>query len=202
MPEVFTCEQRSDEWFRLRMGIPTASGFDKVQATGKTKKDSKTRSTYMLKLAGEIITGEPMESFTNAHMERGQRMEPDARELYAFMTDTEVEPVGFIRDGDKGASPDGLIGEHGLLEIKTTLPHLLIPLLLSGDAPPEHTAQVQGQLWVADRQWCDLVVYWPKMPLFIKRIERDEGYINKLSDEVRVFNRELRKVVEKVKAYQ
>lgn len=194
--QIITCEQNSEEWLRIRAGIPTASQFSTVLAKG----EGKTRRTYMLKLAGEIITGEPMESFSNDHTERGHAMEGEARDLYAFQTGAQLDRVGFIKDGRKGASPDSLIGEDGGAEIKTKLPHLLIEVLLKGEVPPEHKAQIQGTLWVAKRQWWDIAIYWPKMPLFIKRVERDEAYIQKLATEVDRFNAELDAVVAQIRA--
>lgn len=200
--EIVSCEQNSDEWFRARMGIPTASEFATVLAKGKGGGDSKTRQTYLYKLAGEIITGDPMESFSNAHMERGKIMEDDARCLYEFMTDSECERVGFIRSGRKGASPDSLVGNAGMVEIKTKLPHLMIETILRGEFPPEHKAQCQGQLWVAEREWIDIAVYWPGMPLFITRATRDEEFIKLLSEAVDAFNEELDGVVARVRAYE
>jgi len=197
--EIFDCEQGSDEWFALRMGIPTASNFSLVLASGKGGDASKTRQTYLYKLAGEIITGrQPSEGFSNIHTERGHRMEPDARAFYAYMNDVEPKQVGFIRNGRKGGSPDSLIGENGLLEIKTKLPHLMIETLLKGEFPPAHKAQCQGNLWVAEREWIDLFVYWPAIPPFVIRAERDEPYISRLSGEVDLFNAELDEVVTKV----
>src|SRR4051812_4435301 len=107
--EILNMDQGSPEWFAARAGIPTASMFATVMASGKNGGESKGRRTYMLKLAGEIITGEPMDNYSNGHMERGHVMEPEARDLYSFMTDAEPELVGFIRNGRKGASPDSLI---------------------------------------------------------------------------------------------
>ena len=142
-----------------------------------------------------------MESFQNAHMERGKLMEDEARSLYEFMADAECERVGFIRSGRKGASPDSLIGSDGLVEIKTKLPHLMIETILRGDFPPEHKAQCQGQLWVSEREWIDIAVYWPGMPLFVQRATRDEAYIHDLSDAVDQFNEELDQIVARVRAY-
>jgi YqaJ-like viral recombinase domain len=200
MPEIVDCEQGSESWWRARMGIPTASEFATVIASGRGGGDSKTRRAYMLKLAGEIITGEPMESYSNGHMERGKSMEDEARNFYAFMTDAPIARVGFIRNGSKGCSPDSLIGSNGMLEIKTKLPHLLIELLLKDDFPPEHKAQCQGALWVAEREWIDISVYWPKLPPFIKRAYRDDSYIATLAKSVDEFNDELAATVEKVRA--
>lgn len=201
MFEVINCDQNSADWFRARMGIPTASEFATVMAKGKGDADSKTRRTYLYKLAGEIITGEPMESYSNAHMERGKAMEDEARTAYEFITGNECQRVGFIRNGRKGASPDSLVGNVGMVELKTKLPHLLIEALLRGDFPPEHKAQCQGQVWVADREWVDIGLYWPGMPTPIIRAYRDESYIKAMADAVDAFNEELDRTVERVRSY-
>lgn len=198
MMEVFDFEQNTEEWLRARMGIPTASEFSSILAKGQ----GKTRATYMRKLAGEIITGEPMENFNSFHMERGKIMEEEARSFYAFMRSVELQQVGFIRNGEKGCSPDCLIGDDGMLEIKTQKPDLIIDTILKDQFPPEHKAQCQGALWVAEREWIDIIVYWPKFPPFIKRATRDEEYIANLSDEVGRFNVELHELVEKIKSYE
>ena len=197
--QIFDCEQGSPEWFACRMGIPTASQFGTVMASGRGGGESKTRRTYMLKLAGEILTGEPMESFSNSHTDRGHEMEPQARSFYAMQRDVDPELIGFIRSGDKGASPDGMIGADGMLEIKTKLPHLLLDVIMRGEFPSDHRAQCQGQLWVAEREWVDLICYWPKMPSFIIRAYRDEEYIKQISDAVDQFNEELAAIVERFK---
>jgi hypothetical protein len=201
MMQVFNCEQSSPEWFACRMGIPTASMFATVMAKGKDGGASLTRKTYLYKLAGEIITGEPMENYSNDHMERGKQMEAEARDLYAFMTDLIPQQVGFIRNGNKGCSPDSLIGADGVLEVKSKLPHLTIECLLRGEFPAEHKAQCQGALWVTEREWVDIAVYWKGLPLFIKRAGREADYINKLSSAVDEFNDELAAIVERVKRY-
>lgn len=200
--QIINCPQGTEEWLAARAGIPTASMFATVMASGRGGGESKTRAKYMRQLAGEIITGRPMESFSNAHMERGHVMEPEARDLYAFAADVAPEQVGFIRNGQKGCSPDSLIGENGMLEIKTKLPDLLIECLERDDFPPEHQAQCQGALWVAEREWIDLVVYWPEMPVFIKRAYRDEAYIATMAEAVDKFNEELAALVERVRAYE
>jgi hypothetical protein len=192
--EVFdTIEQGTPEWLHARMGIPTASEFATVMAKG----EGKTRRTYMLKLLGERLTGEPSESYSNGHMERGKEMEAEARDMYVFMRDVECKQVGFIRNGDRGASPDSLVGADGGCEIKTKLPHLQLDVLLRDRLPPEHVAQCQGFLWVAEREWVDFVSYWPKLPLFVKRVHRDEEYIKNLASEVAAFNAELAQLVER-----
>jgi hypothetical protein len=196
MIKVFDCDQGSDEWYRVRAGLPTASEFSTVLARGRSGGESKTRRTYMLKLAGEILTGEPMESYSNANMERGKAMEPEARNLYAFLVDDELARVGFIQNGAKGCSPDAFVGPSGMLEIKTAFPHILIDYHTRNDFPPEHVAQCQGALWVAEREWIDLAVYWPKLPLFVRRVYRDEAYITALAVAVNDFNMELCQIVD------
>jgi len=201
MLEVFDIDQGSDAWLRARAGIPTASEFATILAKGRSGGESKTRQSYIWTLAGELITGEPTESFSNAHMERGKAMEAQARAMYAFERDARCTPVGFIRNGRAGASPDSLVGETGLVEIKTKLPKLLIECILRDEFPLEHKAQVQGQLWISEREWCDIAVFWPGMPLFVKRAYRDEDYIADLSRAVSIFNAEVDMVVDKIRAY-
>jgi hypothetical protein len=195
--QIFDCQQGSLEWFQARMGIPTASQFATVMASGRGGAESKTRKTYLYKLAGEILTGEPMDSFSNHHTDRGHEMEPEARRYYAFQKDANPQLVGFIRNATAGASPDSLVGGDGLLEIKTKLPHILLDVLERGDFPAEHKAQCQGQLWVSEREWIDLVCYWPKMPCHIVRAYRDETYIKEIAAAVDQFNSELAEVVAK-----
>jgi hypothetical protein len=194
MIQIFDCEQGTPEWFACRRGIPTASEFSTVMAKG----EGKTRRKYMMTLIGEILTGEVTDSYSNAHMERGKAMEAEARDLYSFHTDLEPVRVGFIRNGDKGCSPDSLIDANGMTEIKTKLPHLQLEVILGDRLPPEHVAQCQGALWVAEREWIDFVSYWPKLPIFVKRIHRDEAYIAKLAAEVAAFNDEMLALIERI----
>jgi hypothetical protein len=191
--EIFDCEQGSPDWHACRRGIPTASRFSDVLAKGQ----GITRRKYLLTLAGEAITGECAESFTNMHMERGHAMEADARNLYAFAHDVEPDLVGFMRRGRAGCSPDSLIGDGGILEIKSKLPHLQLDVLEKGKLPSEHVAQVQGQMWIAGRDWCDFVSYWPRLPLFCVRVERDDKYITTLSQAVADFVGELDTYIER-----
>jgi len=193
-------EQGTAEWFEVRRGVVTASEFATVMAKGRGNAPSKTRQTYMYKLVGEAITGEVVDSYTNAHMERGKIMEEEARLFYELNTGNDVEPCGFIKFGHFiGYSPDGLVGKEGLVEIKTKLPHLQIAVLLEDKVPPEHMPQLQGGLWVSGRDWIDFVSYWPKLPVFIKRVYRDEEYIKNLDKEVVKFLKEMRSVMEKIK---
>jgi len=195
--QLFDCAQNSPEWFAARCGLPTASNFSAILAKG----EGKTRKSYLNKLAAEIITGEPGESFTTQAMERGREMEAEARDLYEFLTDETMYEVGFIKSGDKGASPDRLVGPNGGLEIKTQRGDLLVETLLANKFPSEHKAQVQGNLWVCEREWWDLVVYWPRMPMFRIRAYRDEAYIANLAAEVARFNADLHETVSLIRRY-
>ena len=193
--EIIDVEQGTEEWRKVRMGIPTASMFGTVMATGRSGGESVTRRKYMLQLAGERLTGIPLESYTNAHMERGKEQEPQALAQYQFDTDYDITRVGFIRCGRAGCSPDGLVGTDGMVEAKSALAHILIDIHLRKRAPPEHLPQCQGNLWVAQRKWIDLVIFCPGLPAYKERIARNEDYINSLASEVGAFNRELDSVV-------
>lgn len=197
--QIVECDQGTEEWLRARMGIPTASKFATIMAKGRDGGASKTRSEYMRKLAGEILTGEPMDSFTNVHTERGKEMEAEARNLYSYMNDCEPQLIGFIRNGQKGCSPDSFVGDGGGLEIKTALPHIQIERLVANTCPSEHRAQVQGTLWIAEREWWDFLSYWPRLPLLVVRIHRDEEYISQLASAVDQFNDELAALVETIR---
>lgn len=200
--QIITCDQGTPEWFAARAGLPTASRFATVLASGRGGGESKTRRKYMLQLAGERITGSPMDGYSNGHMERGKEMEAEARDLYALVRDSAPEQVGFMRRGDAGASPDALIGNDGLLEIKTKLADLQIEVLLANRLPPEHVAQIQGQLWISARSWCDFVSYCPGLPIFIHRVDRDEQYIAKLAVEVETFNVEMVDIITQIRTYR
>ena len=187
MIEIFNVEQGTPEWFAVRAGIPTASMFSAVMAGGKDGGDSKTRRAYMLRLIGERLTGEPAETYSNRHTERGNAMEAEAAEAYAFESELTLEKVGFVRNGIRGCSPDRLIGANGMCEIKTALPHIQLERVLRGELPPEYKAQVQGQLLVAEREWCDFVSYWPRLPVLQVRVYRDGPYIEKMDAAIRKF---------------
>jgi hypothetical protein len=197
MIQIHNMDQGSPDWFAVRCGLPTASMFSAILAKG----EGKTRKSYLNKLAAEIIMGEPLENFSTPAMERGKMMEAEAREFYAFTNDVKLTRVGFITNGRKGCSPDSLIGKNGMLEIKTQRGDLLIETILKDEFPLEHVAQTQGNLWVAEREWVDLAVYWPKFPPFVKRAYRDEPYLKRLSEAVDVFNEDLARTAERIQRY-
>lgn len=207
--EIFDeVEQGSDRWFELRLGIPTASNFATIMATGRDGGDSKTRAKLMRQLAGEILTGAPAEDFKNSAMSRGNQMEAEARDYYARTNFVEVRQVGFLRrklpSGTYvGASPDGLIGDRKALEIKSLRPDLMIERLENGAAmPPEHRCQLQGILWVGDLEEIDLLLFFSGMPVAPKyTVYRDEAFIREIANAVEIFEYETRKLVEKIRRF-
>jgi hypothetical protein len=196
--QIFDCLQGSPEWLQCRLGLVTASELKSVMAKG----EGKTRAKYMRTLAGEIVRGQPFERYTNDHMDRGHTEEDEARNLYTFITDNEVQQIGFMRRGRAGYSPDGLVGTAGLVEIKTKLDHLHIECLEADKVPSEHVQQCQGGLWVSGREWLDFVSYCPSLPLFVKRVVRDEAYIARIKVEVDDFITELDAKVAKIRNYK
>lgn len=199
--QILDLEQGSAAWLEARKGLPTASLFGDIISAGRGGAPSKTRRTYMMKLAAEIITGQPNEGFSTAHTERGHLLEAEARDYYAMLNDVDPQQVGLIINGKAGYSPDSLIGDRGALEIKSKLPWMVVEAIINDEFLEEHKPQCQGGLWVAKREWIDLLVYWPGVTPFIKRAERDEVYIVKLERAVTEFNEELADMVAKVKAY-
>jgi hypothetical protein len=152
-----------------------------------------TRLKYMRKLVAERITGKPMESYYNRHMERGHEQEPYARMAYEAMTGNILTETGFIKHTTlmAGCSPDGLIDDVGGVEIKSVLPTVQIETMERGGYPYEHAAQIQGSLWITGRKWWDFVSYSPDMPeclrVYIYRVGRDEPFIAELENEVTRF---------------
>jgi len=199
--EIINCEQNTDEWIQARLGIPTASKFKEVQAKkGPRGGIPKGRQTYLRKLAGEVITGYPMDSYTNSYMDKGHEREEEARELYAFLRGVEPVKVGFIKTETCGCSPDALVRDDGMWECKNAEAHIQIERLENGVVPPEHVAQCQGQLMVAERAWVDFMSYSRGLPPLIVRMERDEAYIKVLRESVDYFNEELSALVKKIRA--
>lgn len=198
-------EQRSAAWFAARIGKATASRVSDVVARTKSGY-SASRANYAAQLVCERLTGVQADSFSNAAMQWGTDHEADARDAYAFMKGVEVEEVGFVDHPalvEAGASPDGLIGADGLLEIKCPNTATHIDTLLNGTIADKYIVQMQWQMACTDRLWCDFVSYDPRMPegmrLFVKRIARDmervaelEAEVGKFLDEVEAKVRALR----------
>lgn len=201
--EVFDeVEQGTEEWKKLRIGICTASRFGVMLRNG----DASTRTDLLNTMAGEILSGEPAETFQNGAMRRGQEMEPEAREHYARTNFAVIRRVGFVRRALPnglvvGCSPDSLVGDDGALEIKTMAPSLLVAQMIRGTPPVAHRAQLHGTLWVTDREWIDLQLFYRGMPQAPKyRYVRDDVFIRELSDAVEVFDYELKQLVKRIRS--
>lgn len=199
-------EQRTEEWFKARLGKLTASTI--ADATAKTKSGyGASRSTLMGDLCCQRMTGMVIDRFVNAAMQHGTDTEPVARPSYEFERGVTVVEVGFIEHPtipNAGASPDGLVGDHGLVEIKcpaNTSNH--IQTLLTQEVPERYIKQMQFQLAVTGRTWCDFYSFDPRMPPelqgFVKRIERDDVMIAELEKEARLFLAELDDMVSKLR---
>ena len=197
-------EQRSDAWFTARLGKVTASRVADVIA--KTKSGySASRDNYMAQLICERLTGQQGESFTNAAMTWGTETEPLARSAFEAYADVMVEEVGFVphpRIRDSGASPDGLVGLFGMLEIKCPNTATHIDTLLTQTVPGKYITQMQWQMACCERQWCEFVSFDPRLPqdlqLFVKRVEFDPEYVAMLEKEVIQFLAELDDKVNKL----
>jgi putative phage-type endonuclease len=194
--------QDSEEWAKARLGKCTASRVADVIARTKSGYGM-SRANYMAELVAERLTGEQFATYTNAAMQWGVDTEPQARVAYEFMESVKVDPAGFVEHphiGMAGASPDGFVGEDGLVEIKCPKTATHIETLLGSSIPDKYVVQMQWQMACTGRKWVDFVSFDPRMPesmaLFIKRVHRDEDRIIDLGGEVIAF---LVEVEERVK---
>ncbi len=202
-------EQRTEEWYLARVGKVTASRVADVIAKTKSGYGA-SRATYMAELVIERINGHPTEKFSSAAMQWGTDKEPEALSAYQVETGSLVETVGFIPHPtieNSGASPDGLIGADGLIEIKCPNSGTHLETLLSKKIPDRYQVQMLWQMACTGRQWCDYVSYDPRMPehlkLFIARFKRDDDRIKDIEDQVRIFIGEIdQKVAELDKLYK
>lgn len=189
--------QGSDAWKQLRLGKVTASRVADVVA--KTKSGpSASRANYAAQLIAERLTGTPVESYTNAAMQHGTETEPEARAAYEFYQSVTVTEVAFVPHptiDQAGCSPDGLVDDDGLVEIKCPNTATHLETLLGQAVPSKYEAQMQFQMACTGRKWCEFVSYDPRMPenmrLFIKRVSRDDKRIAELETEVAGFLLEL-----------
>ena len=201
--------QRTEEWFAARLGKVTASRVADVITRTKTGSGA-SRANYMAQLICERLTGKQGDTYQNAAMAWGTEQEPLARGAYEALTGLLVEETGFVPHPTitmAGASPDGLIGDHGLVEIKCPNTATHIETLMSDTVPGKYETQMQWQMACTDRKWCDFVSYDPRMPshmqLFIFRVHRNAETIIELEREVEKFLSELdQKIVTLNKLYK
>jgi len=186
-------EQGSPEWHQVRLGKVTASRVADLIAKTKTGYSS-SRANYAAELICERLTGECQPFYMNAAMQWGTDKEPEARAAYAFRHDADVTQVAFVDHPTipmTGASPDGLVGDDGMVEIKCPLTATHLETLASGKPAGKYITQMQWQMSCTGRKWCDFVSYDPRLPealrLFVTRIERDDAVIADLEREVSTF---------------
>ncbi len=208
-PENYlTFQQGSTEWLLERCGSVTASRVKDVVAKLKNGKESAARASYKLELLTEVLTGRAAEHYVSAEMQHGIETEPIARTTYEMAKGVEVERIGYARHPRIprcGASPDGLVGDDGLVEFKcpTTATHL--HYVLNETIPDEYLPQCMWQMACSGRQYCDFVSFDPRLSedfgLFIKRLERDDKLIGEMEAEVEKFIGELNELCERLKAH-
>lgn len=192
--------QRSKEWFSLRAGIPTSSGFDKILTT--SGEPSKQIRKYMYQLAGERVTGIKMDSYQNFDMQQGTEREPEARAFYELVKNCKIKEAGIcFLDKRKrvSCSPDGFVGSDGLIEIKCPIISTHVSYLVNGGLREDYFQQVQGQLFITGRKWCDLISYYPGLKPLIERIKPDKNFIKKLGKALYAFCHDLDQMVVRIK---
>ena len=207
---IITADQGTEEWMQARTGVPSGSRYADVMAKGRDGGKSATRQGYITELALEILTGVRIGIPTTPAMLAGTEREPLARAAYEARTDNLVNEIGFCMHDSlsTGVSPDGLIDKAGLIEIKSPLPktHLEYMKLDAGKCPSAYKWQVQGQIWITERDWCDFVSFCPEFPpssqLVVRRVTRDDKAIKDLEAELIKFLDELRQEVAFIQAYQ
>lgn len=194
-------EQRTEEWYQARLGKVTASRASDVLATVKSG-EAAVRKNYKIQLLCERLTGKKEETFESDAMRWGIEQEPFARIAYEAQTGQIVQEVGFIVHNDlmAGCSPDGIV-DDGQIEIKCPNTATHVETLMTG-MPLKHIPQIQFQMWITGRPWCDFVSYDPRLPdnmsLYVERIPRDESYIQALEVAVRQFLAELAEIQSKL----
>lgn len=189
MQVITDIEQGSIEWLNIRLGILTMSELECLLVAGKGEAGFGVAAfTYMDQLIGERITGEAAEiPFQTKATLRGHEYEIIARALYEAREEVKTDQAAIILNHGCGYSPDSLVGADGLTEIKSKLPKFQVAVILNGEVPKEHVAQCQGGLFVSEREWIDFISYWPGMPMFVKRMYRDEAMILKIAERVKTF---------------
>lgn len=208
-PNFLNVEPNSPEWLVARTGLATASRMGDVMSKGRGDKESSARASYKLELLTEILTGRATEHYVTAAMQFGIENEPLARTAYELERGVEVERVGLVlhpRIPRSAASPDGLVGKHGLVEFKVPNTTTHLEYLMNGEVPERYKEQMLWQMACAGRKWCDFVSYDPRLPdefgLFIVRFQRDEKAIAEMESEVEKFIAELDGMAKKLLAHR
>lgn len=203
MPKMIDVSQGSPEWFQARAGRPTASSFHKL-ITDKTlaPANNDTMRSYMRTLIAELVMQEPIEKIGSTYwIERGKELEPAARQEYTFLKGLEVTPAGFWMDDARryGASPDGLVGDDGLVEFKTGAPETIIGYAIDKDSLVKaHYPQLMGQLLCTGREWVDIMAYDPQIKPVVRRVFRDTVYLTALAAALDTFLERMNEACEKL----
>lgn len=199
-------DQRTDEWFAARLGKVTASCIGKVMARTKTGYGA-DRGNYLAQLVTERLTGTPTDGFSNAAMQWGTDTEPQARAAYSFIVGSDVVEIGFVPHPTiamSGASPDGLIADDGLVEIKCPNSATHITTLRGGGIDRKYLLQMQWQIACTGRAWCDFASFDPRLPLemqlHVERVDRDVDLIAEIENEVTAFLAEVDATVADLRA--
>lgn len=203
MSKVSLMEQNTEEWFSARLGKITASSAHNLLVKG----NGQTRKNYILRKASELITGvnQDVDLSSNPYVQRGNALEDEAITMYEAVNLTEVQKVGFFElNKFVGCSPDGLVGDKGLIEIKCKKTENHLNSIIKGrkGIEPKYYTQMQMQMWICDREWCDFVLYHPDFPYKGKyknlhqiRIEREDGFIEDLKKAIDEAIKEIESIV-------
>ena len=194
----YNASQYSDEYDRLKLGIPTSSNFHKIITP--QGKPSKQWREYACLLIAERILQRKIELYNSPAMERGLIVEADAADWYEFDHDVTVQKIGFVTDDyhTLGCSPDRLVGDDGLLEIKAPLPHTQVEYWISGEVGERFRPQLQGQLYISQRSWVYILCWHDVLPKVVVRVEPDENFMKALEHELQMFNYFIERVMEKI----
>lgn len=193
-------EQQSAEWIIARLGIPTASCFDRIITT--KGEPSKQAEKYLQQLACERVTGISEDSYKSAYMQRGNDVEAEARQFYELVTDSVVQKAGICYPDERkrySCSPDGLVGEDGGIQIKCPSGAVHVGYLLANKLPTEYFTQIQGELLCTGRKWWDFISYYPGLKPLLIRVNRDESFIATLKSALEAFCKDLDEVIERIR---
>lgn len=205
MNVITTCEQGSPEWLSLRLGKVTASRIKEVLANGRGNAPSKMAESYLMELVAEILTGESKPFFENDAMRWGTEKEEEARAVYSIKNSRfDIEEVAFIEHNEFiGVSPDGLVGDDGLIEIKCPNTTTQLKRALSDNYSKDYKAQIQMQLWVSERAWCDFVSFDPRLSgkagYLEQRVYRDDEFIYDMKTKTYEFVGKMKELINKLK---
>lgn len=195
--------QGSELWHQIRLGKVTGTGMKSVLSNGRGRAPSKMAETYMIELIAEKLTGQAKPFFENDAMKWGTETEPQGRAMYELNSGNDVIEVAFIERSDFiGVSPDGLIGVDGMIEIKCPETTTQLKRALTDNYSKDYTTQIQMQLWVAEREWCDFLSFDPRLDIdasyLLQRVYRDETFIQEMEEKTKLFIDKMNEILTKL----